>query len=164
MGKAQEFAKFYELHFEAVYRFVYFRVKGNRDVAEDLTSDIFISALNAFDRFDPSKGAKAWIMTIARNKVINHWRDRKETVDVDELAPFIKGEDGRQTAEQNERLSFLTQALNKLKPEERTIVEMKYLLGYSYDDIAHELDKTAGAARVESHRALKKLKTQLKNF
>ncbi len=159
---ALNFATFYDKHIDAVYRFVYFRVGQKREVAEDLTSDIFTSAFEAFDRFDPERGEKAWIMTIARNKVINHWRDRKDSVDIDDVAFTLVGEEGMETAERREDTATLKEAMDKLKPPERNLIEKKYLLGYRYEEIATSLGKKAGAARVETHRAMKKLKEYLK--
>ncbi len=158
----KNFAKFYDQHFDAVYRFVYFRVSQNRAVAEDLTADIFISALEAFQRFNPDLGAKAWIMTIARNKVINYWRDKKDAVDIDDLAFSLEGDSGQASVELADDLRHLTNALHKLRPQERNLIEQRYLLGYRYSEVAIELQKTVGAVRVETHRAIKKLKALLK--
>jgi RNA polymerase sigma factor (sigma-70 family) len=52
--------------------------------------------------------------------------------------------------------------MDKLKPPERSLIEKKYLLGYRYEEIATSLGKKAGAARVETHRAMKKLKEYLR--
>lgn len=157
-----DFAAFYDKHFDAVYRFVYFRVSYNKAVAEDLTADIFTSALAAFKDFDPSRGEKAWIMTITRNKIINHWRDKKDAVDIDDVAFSLEGENGRDTVELADDTRHLHAALKELKPHERTMIEQKYLLGYRYKDIALQLDKPAGSVRVETHRAMQKLKQLMK--
>lgn len=159
MAKDISFTQFYDQHFEAVYRFVYFRVSQNRAVAEDLTAEIFTSALEAFPRFNPDRGAKAWIMTIARNKVINYWRDKKEAVDIDEIAFSLEGDNGLEQAEMADDVRHLSAALQKLKPQERLLIEHKYLLGYRYQEVAAEISKTVGAVRVETHRAIKKLKS-----
>jgi len=158
---SKDFGQFYDQYFDPVYRFVYFRVSQNRAVAEDLTADIFTNALTAFGQFDPSRGAKSWIMTIARNKVINYWRDKKTTVDVDELAYCLEGTNGASEALIADDIRHLTAALALLKPNERTLIERKHLLGYRYEEIATELGKSAGAVRVETHRAMKKLKKLL---
>jgi RNA polymerase sigma-70 factor (ECF subfamily) len=159
---AGDFAAFYDKHFDTVYRFVYFRVSQNRAVAEDLTADIFTSALDAFGRFDASKGEKSWIMTIARNKVINYWRDKKEAVDIEDVAFSLEGENGRDTVERDDDVRHLQLALKALKPHERTLIEQKYLFGYRYKDIAKTLEKQAGSVRVETHRAMQKLKQLMK--
>lgn len=160
---ASDFTKFYDKHFDAVYRFVYFRVSQNTSIAEDLTSDIFTSALAAFDDFDPSRGEKSWIMTIARNKVINYWRDKKEAIDIDEVAFSLEGEDGKESVETADDLRHLRLAMAELKPHERALIEQKYLLGYRYKEIAKNLEKQPGAVRVETYRAMKKLKGLMKN-
>jgi len=159
---AGDFAKFYDQHMDAVYRFVYFRVSNNRALAEDLTADIFTSALAAFESFDPSRGEKAWIMTIARNKVINHWRDKKEAVDIEDIAFSLEGENGLDNVESADDIRHLREAMAQLKPHERALIEQKYLLGYRYKEIAKNLEKQPGAVRVETYRAMKKLKELMK--
>lgn len=159
--KSSDFRHFYDRHFERVYRFVFFRVGNNVDVAEDLTSEIFMKALKAFANYDPKRSQTAWIMTIARNHVINHWRDKKDSVDVDEIAFSLEGEDGREEEEKKDDVRLLRQAMEKLPAKDKRLVEMKYILGYRYKEMAIELKKSAGAVRIETHRAMKKLKKML---
>ena len=153
-----DFRHFYDKHFDRVYRFVYFRVGNNVTVAEDLTSEIFLKALSAFAHYDPAISQTSWIMTIARNHLINHWRDKKGTVDVDEVAFLIEGEDGRNTQSANDDIRTVNAALAQLPVKDRRLIEMKHVLGYRYKEIADELKKSAGAVRIETHRAMKKLK------
>lgn len=162
IAKKPDFSTFYRRHCDAVYRFVYFRVKGQKEVAEDLVSAIFMSALEAYDRFDPSLGEKSWIMTIARNRVINHWRDAKEHADIDDLAFSLEGSNGFDDAIASQEKSTLAEAMSHLAISERDILEKKYLLGYSYEEIAKENNRSAGSVRIEAFRALRKLRTILK--
>lgn len=160
---AMDFTAFYDTHFQAVYRFVYFRVSQNRAIAEDLTSEIFISALSAFESFNPKRGAKAWIMTIARNKLINYWRDKKAEVDIDDLAFSLEGVNGYEQAEIVDDIHSLQAALRQLSLNERILVEKKYLLGYRYSELAHDLGKPAASLRVDTYRAMKKLKVLMRS-
>lgn len=157
MQKA-EFKAFYSKHFDQVYRFVFFRVRSNDEVAQDLTSEIFMKALKAYAKYDPNKSQTAWIMTIARNHVINHYRDSKEAFDIDDIKFSLEGADGREDEMIEDDKRRLYDALNKLDPGEREVIEMKHLHGYRFKDIGEALGKTAGACRVEAHRAMKKLK------
>ena len=141
-----------------MYRFVLFRVYQNVEVTEDLTSEIFMKALKHFEKYDPKKSEKAWIMTIARNHVINYYRDRKEVSDIDELAFKIEGVDGQEFEFQEDDKRHIYAALGQLSVKDRALVEMKYLQGYRYKDMAEILAKTPGSVRVETHRAMKKLK------
>lgn len=153
-----DFKRFYQKHFDRVYRFVFFRVQMNRDVAEDLTSEIFMKALKHFPSYDPKKSQYAWIMTIARNHLLNHWRDQKESIDIDDVAFCLEGTDGRSDAMKMDDCSEVYTALDQLSKKDRELIEMKYLLGYRYKEMSELLGRKAGTIRVETHRAMKKLK------
>ncbi|PJA46106.1 hypothetical protein CO173_03640 [Candidatus Uhrbacteria bacterium CG_4_9_14_3_um_filter_41_35] len=157
-----DFRQFYELHFQNVYRFVFFRVYQNRDVAEDLTSEIFMRALKAFETYDPAKSEKAWIMTIARNHLINYYRDKKETSDLDEIAFQVQGIDGNELEDTNDTIREIQSGLLELEENDRELIELKYIQGYRYKEIANIVGKTPGAVRVETFRAMKKLKLIIK--
>ena len=157
MHKA-DFKVFYETYVDRVFRYIFFRVAQNRQVAEDLTSEIFISALKHYATYDPAKSTSAWIMTITRNRLANHYRDTKHTVDVDELAPLLPGEDGRVSLEEKETQLYVRELMQTLEPKDRQLVELKYLLGYGYKEMAELLGRSAGALKVETHRVMKKLR------
>jgi len=162
--KTSDFRHFYDCHFDRVYRFVFFRVGNNEEVAQDVTSEIFMKALGAFANYDPKRSQTAWIMTIARNHVINHWRDRKETVDIDKLVFSLEGDDGRTVEETRDDIRTLQVALESLPPKDKRLIELKYILGYKYGEIAEELGKSTGAVRIETHRAMKKLKQDMQSL
>ncbi len=155
--KKPSFEAFYNAHIERVFRFILFRVGMNRAVAEDLTSEIFIKALAHYDRYDPAQSEHAWMMTIARNHLYNHFRDRKQDVDLEEVAFAIP--DLRSTGPDVLDHDRLIVAMQQLSPEERQLVEMKHLEGYRHSEIAAALGKNVGAVRVELHRVMKKLKS-----
>jgi RNA polymerase sigma-70 factor (ECF subfamily) len=124
-----------------------------------LVSDIFLKAFNAFDRYDESVSRSAWVYRIAHNHLANYYRDRKETVDLDDIVPVAVGERGEETMLRREGEMLVERALASLAAEERKLVTMKYLEGYSYEDMAPILEKSADALKVATHRAMKKLKT-----
>jgi RNA polymerase sigma-70 factor (ECF subfamily) len=154
-----EFERFYRENIDRIYRYVFFRVGRNRALAEDLVSDIFLKAFNAFDRYDESVSRSAWVYRIAHNHLANYYRDRKETVDLDDIVPVAVGERGEETMLRREGEMLVERALASLAAEERKLVTMKYLEGYSYEDMAPILEKSADALKVATHRAMKKLKT-----
>ncbi len=158
MAEKPDFKVFYDRNLDRVYRYVFFRVGCRQEVAEDLTSEIFIKALKAFDRYDPEQSQSAWIMTIARNTLINHYRDRKEEVDVDALANVLPGVDGRVEIERREKSIVLERALATLSAHERQLIELKYLLGYGYQEMAKQMSKSTAAIKMETHRIMKKLR------
>ncbi len=157
MANKREFSKFYKANITRIYRFVFFRVQ-NQAVAEDLTSEIFMKALKAFDRYDVEKSKSAWLYAIARNHLYNYYRDKKDEIDIDLVAFDLVGEDGEETMSKQSDENLLRRALNKLSTHEQRLVTMKHLEGYSYKEMSEILAKSQGSLKVATHRALNKLK------
>ena len=84
----QAFEGFYRANLDRIYRYVYFRVL-DRDVAEDLVADVFLLAYAHFASYDPSVSVSAWIYRIAKNRLADHFRDRKMTVQLEEIEAFL---------------------------------------------------------------------------
>ncbi|MBU0530879.1 sigma-70 family RNA polymerase sigma factor [Patescibacteria group bacterium] len=158
----RKFEQFYRTNIDRIYRFVFFRVQS-QEVAEDLTSEIFMKALKAFDRYDEEKSKAAWIYTIARNHIANYYRDKKDAIDIEEVAFSLMGEDGREEMEKSSDRMLLAKALDELSLEERRLVTLKHLEGYSYKEMAEILDKSDAALKVATHRAMKKLKVSFQS-
>lgn len=166
MPDKKKFEKFYEEHLDKVYRFIFFRC-GNKDLAEDLVSEIFMKALEHFDNYDEKKSSSAWIMTIARNHLINYWRDKKPT----QPLPGETPEDSDDAYDdafwlKSARLAFnkdkeaqeIYELLATLSKEEAELVTFHYLIGYSYLEIAKQKQMSEGSVKVAVHRAIKKLR------
>jgi len=73
-GDNEAFTKLYDLYFDKIYRYVYFRVRKQTE-AEDLTQEVFIKALKAIGTYKIGKTPfAAWLFRIAHNQVIDHVR------------------------------------------------------------------------------------------
>ena len=157
MKKSELFQQYYREFLPKIYRFVFFRVGGKRETAEDLTSEIFIKALDNFDSFDEAKPFSPWIYQIAKNHLINHYRVMGRTVPMDEEfdAPDKGGEERVIAFESRDEL---TKILNKLPPEKQRVLELKYLDGFSYKEIAEMLGEKELNLRVMVSRTLKELR------
>lgn len=167
----RDFEKFYRQHFDKVYRFIFFRVNHNQELAEDLVSEIFLKALDHFADFDPQKSTSAWLMTIASNHLKNFWRDLKPSLPLPGEGDAEGGEEegdakwlkGALIAEQkNAAAGEVFELLAALESDsERKIVTFHYLFGYTYAEIGSMLSLSEGAVKVAAHRALKKLRILL---
>ncbi|MBI5729002.1 MAG: RNA polymerase sigma factor [Candidatus Magasanikbacteria bacterium] len=165
MASKKDFAKFYNDHIDRIYRFVFFRCR-DRELAEDLVSEIFLKALDHFADFDETMGKAAWLMTIAKNHVANYWRDRKVTTPLtfvdesgeEEEAEFLGLKQALNAWQKTKDTSLVYELLAKIEPNEAEIVTLHYLIGYSYLEIAERRGASAGAIKVAAHRALKKLR------
>ncbi len=160
----RHFEAFYRTHVDHVFRFVLFRVGQDRERAKDLTQEIFLKAFQAFERYEPERGARAWIFTIARNHVYNAYAAQKETTSLDE----VEGQSALHVSyldphEANEQERTLVTALEQLPEEEAELIRQKYLEGWSFEELAKSCGKTAGALRIQAMRSLKRLQKLLKS-
>ncbi|SRR3989339_273839 len=164
----KDFEKFYQENIDKIYRFVFFRANKNKELAEDLVSEIFIKALKNFNDFDEKISRSAWIFTIAKNHLANYWRDQKPMESLSKATE--EGENGSEAywlkqAFLNFRQLQLKQEiydlLAKLDDGEREIVTFHYLFGYSYSEIAEMKGKTETAIKVAVHRVIKKIRAKI---
>jgi RNA polymerase sigma-70 factor (ECF subfamily) len=159
----RHFEAFYHTHADHVFRFVLYRVAQDRERAKDLTQEIFLKAYQAFERYEPERGARAWIFTIARNHVYNAYAAQKDTTSLEDAENHIAMRvDYLDTHQANEDERALIAALDRLPEEEANLLRQKYLEGWSFEELAKPLGKTAGALRIQAMRSLKRLQTLLK--
>lgn len=159
-GDDQAFEQLYERYFDKVYAFVLRRV-GDRPVAEDVTSDVFMKAFAHRRAFVWKTSFSAWIYRIATNRITDHYRSKKPTEELDE--EHHDRPDGQESAPQEMDRQLLgkklEQVLETLNERERIAVTMKYYGEYDNQEIAEALGCTANNAGVILHRALKKCQT-----
>jgi len=157
-GDEAAFGQIYDLYFDKVYRFVYFRV-NHREAAEDLVSETFIRAWDKLDRISSPESFSGWVYQIARNLVIDYYRSRKENVDIALLENVLSYEDNvvNRTDLGFQQQIFL-KFLDQLGEEQQLVLKMKFLEDLDNPEIAAILNKTEGAVRVIQHRAIAELK------
>jgi len=166
IGKAQQgdgiaFGQIYDLYFDKIYRFIYYRV-NHKETAEDLAAETFIKAFDKMSEVRAMAAFNGWLYRIARNLVIDHYRSRKITVDLTEIENVIEYEDNfvDKTNLSFEQKIFL-ENLDKLSSDQQLVIKLKFLDELDNNEIAEILDKTEGAIRVIQHRALNELKDLL---
>ena len=159
-GDAEAFGHLYDHYSPAVYRFVFYRV-SSQAVAEDLTSDTFFRALRSMTQFQwQGKDFGAWLMTIARNLVVDHYkagRTRLET-SVDDFS----GHDATTEGPEDEVIAGLTneilvEALQQLPEDQQTCLVMRFLNENSIAETAKVLGRTEGAIKQLQLRAVRNL-------
>ncbi|MBI1794687.1 MAG: sigma-70 family RNA polymerase sigma factor [Chloroflexi bacterium] len=156
-GDADSFARLYDAYFQRVYRYVYFRVSDDQ-TAEDLTSQVFLKAWENLSRYKPSSHFLAWLYTIARNQVIDHYRTRKETVPLDEVGALSA--DSPAVDEQVQlkfELQTMRDALQFLTEDQQEVLILKFIAGLDTREIARQMSKGEGAIRALQMRALQAL-------
>ena len=159
----EAFAALYEAHLSRVYRHVRYRV-GDPDLAEDISSQVFLRAWQAIDRYRPVEGRPfmAWLFTIANNLIIDHHRKAKrELPGIEPERHTAHTPDPEEAAIGQDLNDQIRAAIGRLKPEYQLIVSLRLVEDMEYEDIARILNKKPGALRVTLFRALNALREDL---
>ena len=142
----------------------FLRTIGDYDISNDLLMETFERVYKYRHSHKTSKKVRPWLYQIAANLTKDHFRKSKPLAITDEMnLETVKStvEDVNDKTYKNQQL---LNALNKLKPQERNILSMYYLLEMSYKDIAANENITVNNARIKVCRALKKLKDIAKEY
>ena len=165
----EQFSQIYDQYIGKIYRFVYLKV-NSQEIAEDITSKVFLRGWETLSaQGGPASGGQtgtiknpgAFLYQIARNAVVDHYRDkaRAKIVSVD-FSPEITdpGTSAQDKAILSADINNIKKAIQKLKKEHQDIIIWHYLEDMPIADIAELLGKPAGTVRVMLHRGLKDLK------
>ena len=131
-------------------------ILGNREDASDAAQEAFVDAFQALKNFDRTRRFYPWLYVLLRNrcfKLIAKRRDAENIEAAELLAP--------QSGISNEEKIALERALRELSKEEREIVGLKYLDGFSYDEIAELLEIPRGTVMSRLYHARKNLQAKL---
>lgn len=154
------FEDLYQRYVVLVYRYCY-RIVGDQESAEDATSETFIKALQAIDRFQIDKGSfRSWLFCIAHNAAMDVVRKRR-TVTLDEQ--WERPDTGRLPEDlviAQDAKHRLRSALRFLPDDQQAIIQMR-LSGLSGAEIAEALEKSPQAIKSAQNRAFKRLRTIL---
>lgn len=162
-GDSAAFSRLYDLYFKKIYQFVFYRV-SHKEIAEDLTEDVFIKAYSKLSGINSNTSFEGWLYQIARNRVIDYYRDKKQMVALDEIEnTFSYEETVIDTLHLESRQKILLETLKKLKSDQQIVLKLKFFENLENEEIAEILGKTEGAIRVIQHRAMQKLKELLGN-
>lgn len=160
----QAFLALYDRYLPSVHRYCYLKL-GDRESAEDATSEVFLKALTGLAGYRASgSGAFAgWLFRIARNTVIDQVRSRKHAaVLTDEEAAQLVDPDvlPEELAVTRSDLRRLHAALDHLSSDQRAVLEWQ-LAGLTTSEVAATLRRSQGAVRVLRFRAQQQLRSLL---
>jgi len=161
----EAFIRVYDANIEDIYRFVYFKI-GHPEEAHDLTSMIFLKTWNYIqnNQLESSKTLRALLYKIARNVIVDYYRDRstKAPLSLDDednpIEVVDEGVDPQDKMDREADLKLIREKLPLLKEEYREIIVMKFINDLSLEEIADISGKKRGNIRVLLHRALSALR------
>ena len=151
----------YETYRSDIYRYLV-GLTRDPDLAEDILSETFCTAIMALDGLRDDRSVKSWLLTIARNKWLDHLRKRRPISDVDLTELYIAdpAPGPEQKVMQKEAAQRVRTLLKQEDRRTQTVVQMR-IDGFSFYEIAQKLGIREGSARVIDFRARKKLREQL---
>jgi len=137
-------------------------VTDMRDV-EELTQDVFVRAFEHLSDFDSERASfNTWLSRIAHNIALNHLRSRgyeslplnEEQYSPPDVSEWAQDDEATDEAE---RLTLLDKAIDSLRPEERSLLHMRYYEGHSLGEIAEVMEVQAGPLANRLQRIRRKL-------
>jgi RNA polymerase sigma-70 factor (ECF subfamily) len=156
------FSQIYDTYIDKIYRFVFFKV-NSQEVAEDLCSETFIRGWQSFQEKKEIENPRAFLYQIARNLIVDYYRDKAKTqmVSADSLPIIDPKSDLEAETIKKSDLETIKAGLSGLKDDYREVLTWHYIEDLPVPEIAVLLGKSEGATRVLLHRALKSLKNWL---
>ncbi len=172
--KQEDFEEEIIPHLDALYNFA-LRLTSDPNDAEDLVQDTIVKAFRFFSSYEKGTNAKAWLFRILKNSYINNYRKQSKQpnqVDYDEVATFyetIRAE-RTDTSDLEDRMfrelidDDISNALEELPEDFRTVVLLCDVEGFTYEEIANMLDVPIGTIRSRLHRGRNLLKAELMEY
>jgi RNA polymerase sigma-70 factor (ECF subfamily) len=159
---------------DSMYNFAY-RLTFDEDDAKDLVQETYLKAFRFIDSFQRGTNAKAWLFRILKNSFINDFRKKSKEpakVDYQEVETYYNSDDVdasittdlRVEAVQDMIGDEISNALNSLAVDFRTVIILCDLEGFTYEEMAKILDIPIGTVRSRLHRARNLLKDKLKTY
>ena len=169
-GEAEAFGLIYDRYIDVIFRFIYFRV-GNRQLAEDLTSETFLRALTRIGSFTwQGRDLGAWLVTIARNLVADHFKSGRYRLEVttDDVLDTDREDRGPEGSPEAAVVAYTTNvallgAVKRLNPEQQECIVLRFLQGFSVAETAQAMGKNEGAIKALQYRAVRALARLLPN-
>lgn len=182
LGDKRSFEQLYDRYTKDLYKFIYYKVNV-KEIAEDLSSETWIQVVKSLKNFSARSSFKTWLFGIAKNILLGFYNEKyanKENVSFEEflekddvpnvsesLSSQISNLEPTNTVDEvyieqekkNEKHeSKISRLLATLKPTAAKVLEMRFLKGYSIEEVANELDLSISNVKVTQMRAIAKLR------
>jgi len=156
---------------DSIY-FMLLKMVNNKADAEDLTLEAFGKAFMRLEQYSPKYAFSTWLFRIASNNCIDHLRKKKmKTTSIDQseddegiatiflTSPNLNPE---QEAIRKQKMKMMRELVEKLKPQYKMLIELRYFQDLSYDEIAVKLEIPLGTVKAQLFRARTVLKDIIK--
>jgi RNA polymerase sigma-70 factor, ECF subfamily len=146
------------------------RITRSRDIAEEVTVDVFHEVWRRAGRYDPANGTVlGWIMNLSRSRAIDRLRYERRGKRVNHHAHDPASLHSDPPADHDDAIDLdalrgrIRTAVGVLKPEEREAIEAAYFSGLSYAEVAERFDLPLGTVKSRIRSGLRKLRERLES-
>ena len=165
MDKKQEiFSQIYDKYIDKIYRFIFLKV-NSQEKAQDLCSETFLRGWRVFkENKNKIENPQAFLYRIARNLVIDHYREKGRTqiIPADNVPIIDPRADLEEKSSLDSDMNRVKLVLADIKDDYQEVIIWHYIEDLSIPEIAGILDKSEGAVRVTLHRALGAIREKIK--
>ena len=161
--KREMFIQVYEKYRSSIFNYIFYRV-GDSELADDLTSDVFVRLVDKYDEQSrDGRPIAPWLYAIARNLVIDYQRraGRIGWQPLDEQTPADEANNPSQQTETRLTQECLMGAMDHLTEDQRQVILLKFIEKRTNREIGDLLEKPEGAIKSLQHRALAGLRRAL---
>ncbi|MBW8687637.1 RNA polymerase sigma factor [Chitinophaga rhizophila] len=152
---------------QKLYRFAY-RLLENEDDAMDVTQDALLKVWQQQEKMSDLQNMEAWCMRIVRNLALDKLKARKyrraEDLDKATALPAVHQESPHTVAEKQDVMNRVHRIIGALPEKYRTIIQLRDIEGYSYQEIADALAIELSEVKINLHRARKTVREQLQKL
>ena len=143
-----------------VYRYFRSRVASEKE-AEDLTSEVFLKVFEQFPFYTERGQFPAWLFTIVRHQIADHYRNDKPALPLEELDPPDQRANLLEHTTRTDDLDRLRQLIQALPEIQLELIRLRFVAELTYRDIAVILDSSREAVRKQITRLLARLHEQM---
>jgi RNA polymerase sigma factor (sigma-70 family) len=158
-GNLQQASLLFDRYHKKIYNFLA-RMTMDRDLAEDLTQNVFLRIIKYRTSYKDGARFQSWIYQVARNVFSDHYQAHKnrrsDFVDVEKVGDQMADIDD--TIDMDEKEKLLHRSMEKLSEEQRELLILTRFQHMKYEDVAVIMDTTVANIKVKVHRAIIKLR------
>ena len=158
-GELQQATLLFERYNKRIFNFLA-RMTMDRDLAEDLTQNVFLRIIKYRTSYREGNKFQSWIYQVARNVFSDHYQAHKNRfsnfVDVEKVSDNMA--DRQESEEQDEKERILHRSMARLTEEQRELLVLTRFQQLKYEEVAAIMDTTVANIKVKVHRAILKLR------
>ncbi len=157
-GDLNALGELFEMYRDSVVRTAY-GILRRRELAEDVTQQVFVKLFDAISTYDPKRAFKPWIQRIAVYTALDETKKRKwKDLPLDEMVERPSHDDVPQKrAEQSELRDAMWAAMAKLSPDHRAVVVLRYYQEFNEQEMSEALKIRRGPVKSRLYNAMRNL-------